>query len=125
MPVQYERDDVRRRVVITVQGALQTSDMLAAIERQRAENTWSYATLFDLRRVAGHPTVAELRDLMSQASVHPMAAGRPGPIALLATEVILYNRLCVYAALTQGKLTLEVFRDVDEADRWLAAHTSP
>jgi hypothetical protein len=125
VPVQYERDDVRRRVVITVQGAIQTSDMLTAIERQRAEDTWNYGTLFDLRRVAGHPTVAELRDLMSQASVHPIAAGRPGPIALLATEPSLYNRLCTYAALTQGTLTLEVFRDVDDADHWLATHASP
>jgi hypothetical protein len=125
MPVRYERDDVRRRVVVTVEGALQTSEMLAAIERQRAEDTWTYGALFDLRRVAGHPTVAELRDLMSQASVHPMTAGRPGPIALLANEATLYNRLCTYAALTQGKLTLEVFREADEADRWLATHTSP
>jgi hypothetical protein len=108
MPVQYERDDVRRRVVITVQGALQMSEMLTAIERQRTEDTWTYGALFDFRRVVGHPTVAELRDLMGQASGHPIAAGRPGPIALLATEVVLYNRLCMYAALTQGKLTLEV-----------------
>ena len=53
MPVRYERDDTRRRVVVTVEGALQTSEMLAAIGRQRAENTWNYGTLFDLRRVAG------------------------------------------------------------------------
>ena len=125
MPVRYERDDARRRVVVTVEGALQTSEMLAAIGRQRAENTWNYGTLFDLRRVAGYPTVAELRDLMSQASAHPMAAGRPGPIALLAIEATLYTRLCTYAALTQGKLTLEVFREADEADRWLVTHASP
>jgi hypothetical protein len=125
MPVQYERVDARRRVVVTEHGVLKTSDMLAVIERQRAEDTWNYGTLFDLRRTAEPPTVAELRDLMSQAPVHPMAAGRPGPIALLATEAILYSRLCSYAALTQGKLTIEVFRDVDEADRWLATQTSP
>jgi hypothetical protein len=125
MPVSYARDDTRRRVVITVQGAVQTSEMLTVIERQRAEDTWNYGTLFDLRRVEGHPTVAELRDLMRQASAHAPAAWRPGPVALLATEATLYNRLCTYAALTQGKLTLEVFRDLDEADRWLATQTRP
>jgi hypothetical protein len=62
---------------------------------------------------------------MNQASAHPMAAGRPGPIALLAIEATLYTRLCTYAALTQGKLTLEVFREADEADRWLVTHASP
>jgi hypothetical protein len=125
VPVRYERDDARRRVVVTVHGAIQATDMLPIIERQRAEDTWAYGTLFDLRRVEGHPTVAELRDLMSQASAHHMTAGRPGPIALLATEAILYNRLCTYAALAQGNLTIEVFRDGDEADRWLVKKTSP
>jgi hypothetical protein len=125
VPVQYERDDVRRRVVIAVQGTFNTSDMLTVIAPQRSEGTWNYGTLFDLRRVAGRPTVAELRDLMSQASVHPIAAGRPGPIALLATGGSLYERLCTYAALTQGKLTIEVFRDLSDADHWLATHTGP
>src|ERR1700738_1037054 len=91
MPVRYERDDTRRRVVVTVHGAFQASDMLTVIERQRAENTWNYGTLFDLRRMAGHPTIADLRDLMSQASADPPAARRPGPVALLATEAILYS----------------------------------
>jgi hypothetical protein len=125
MPVRYERDDARRRVVVTVHGAFETSDMLAVSERQRADDTWNYGTLLDLRRIAGHPTVADLRDLMSQASAHPPAARRPGPIALLATEAILYARLCGCAVMVQGKLTIEVFSDLDDADRWLATNTSP
>jgi hypothetical protein len=44
VPVRYERDDARRRVVVTVEGAFQASDMLAVFGRQRAEDTWSYGT---------------------------------------------------------------------------------
>jgi hypothetical protein len=64
MPVRYERDDALRRVVVTVDGALRKSDMLTVIARQRAEDTWSYGTLFDLRRVTEHPTITDLRELM-------------------------------------------------------------
>jgi hypothetical protein len=109
---------------VTVQGAFQASDMITVIERQRAEDTWSYGTLFDLRGILEPPTIADLRDLMARASANPPAAWRPGPVALLATEPVLYGRLCTYAALAQGKLTIEVFRDLDEADRWLATKTS-
>jgi hypothetical protein len=37
MPIQYERDDVRRRVVITFPVVYQTADAVAAIERHHAE----------------------------------------------------------------------------------------
>jgi hypothetical protein len=124
MAVHYERDDARRRVVVTVRGAFQASDMLTVIERQRAENIWNYGTLFDLRGMAGHPTVADLRDLMGRASANPPAARRPGPVALLATEPMLYSRLCTYATLGQSKANIQVFRDHADAMAWLTAETN-
>jgi hypothetical protein len=83
-----------------------------------------YGMLFDLRGMTGEPTLADLRELMVQASSHRPAERPRGPVALLATEAILYSRLCTYAALARGKLTIEVFRDLDEADRWLATETT-
>jgi hypothetical protein len=124
MSVDYERDDARHRVVVTVRGIFQPSDLLAVIERQRAENIWSYGTLFDLRGIVGHPTIADLRDLMGRASANPPAARRPGPVALLATEPMLYSRLCTYATLGQSKMNIQVFRDHAEAIAWLTAETN-
>ena len=120
MPVGYERDDTRRRVVVTVHGALRKRDMLTVMARQRAEDTWGYGMLFDLRRVTEHPTLADLRELMDQASSRGEAESPRGPVALLATERIMYDIACTYAALGHTKLTIRVFRDLDEADRWLA-----
>jgi hypothetical protein len=45
--------------------------------------------------------------------------------ALLATEATLYGRLCTYAALGRSTLTIEVFRDVNEAEQWLTAKLKP
>jgi hypothetical protein len=125
MPVRYERDDARRRVVVTVEGAFQTSDQLTVIERQRAEDTWSYGMLFDMRRMTGHPTLADLREIMGQAASHRPTEPPRGPVALLVTDPILYGVACTYAALGHSKLTIQVFRNLDEADLWLATETSP
>jgi hypothetical protein len=81
--------------------------MLTVIERQCADGTWNYGTLVDLRRMAGHPTIGDLRGLLSQTSAHPTAARQPRPVALLATEAVLYNQLCAFAALARGRLTIE------------------
>jgi hypothetical protein len=121
MSTRYERDDSRRRVVITIQGAFQADDVLAIMSRQRREDTWGYATLWDLRGLTGLPTVADLRRMMSQAVQRAQGEGPRGKVALLATEPILYGKLCAYAALGQSTaLTIEVFRDWDEAEQWLS-----
>jgi hypothetical protein len=123
MPVRYERNDAQRRVVVTVQGAFQTSDMLAVIERHRSEDAWGYGILYDLRHLAGDATVPELREILKQAASRP-TEGRRGPVALLVTDPILYRLACTYAALGRTTVTVQVFRDSDEADLWLAGETS-
>jgi hypothetical protein len=44
-----------------------------------------------------------------------------GPLAILATDAVIYGRACRYAALTRATLTVEVFRDLDKAEEWLTA----
>jgi hypothetical protein len=124
MLIRYERDEARRRVVVTVEGAFQTIDMLTVIERQRAEDTRSGGMLLDLRRMTGHPTRADLRELMGQAAAQGPVERPCGPIAILVTDPILYGVACTYAALGHSKLVIEVFRDIDEAALWLAAEGS-
>jgi len=121
MAVVYERDDARRRVLVTVEGAFQTSDMLTVIERQRVEDTWSYGILYDMRHMTGRPTLPDLREIMGQAASHRPAQRLRGPVALLVTDPIMYGLACTYAALGHSKLTIQVFRNLDEADAWLAA----
>ena len=120
MPIRYERNDSRRRMVVTMRGAFQTDDVLAIMARQRVENTWTYGILYDLRGVTGEPTFADLGQIMSQAAARRQGEGPHGPVALLATQPTLYGRLCRYAALGRStRLTIEVFRTLGEAQQWL------
>jgi hypothetical protein len=120
MPIRYELDDFRRRVVVTVQGPFAPEDFRAVIERRRADNTGAYGILYDLRGMTGEPTNVDLEQFMSATA----QTTRPrGPIALLATEPALYTRACTYAAMGQSTaLVIEAFRDPDEAEQWLTAH---
>jgi len=118
MPIRYERDDARRRVVVTIKGAFAIEDFLAVIERQRGDNASAYGLLYDLRGMTGAPTIAELRQAMSQSV---QTHRRRGPLALLATDPALYDRAYTYAALGYSTLTVGVFRDWGEAEQWLTA----
>jgi hypothetical protein len=118
MPIRYELDDVHRRVVVTIAGPFAIEDFLAVIERQRGDNASAYSLLYDLRGMTGEPTIAELRQALSQSA---QTHRRRGPLAILATNPALYDRACTYAALGYSTLTVGVFRDWDEAEQWLTA----
>src|SRR5712692_2865946 len=122
MPIRYELDDLRRRVVVTIDGLFEADDILAIAARQRAEHTWNYGILYDLRDMTGKPTVAELRQLMNKAATRQPGERLRGPVALLATDTTLYGRLCTCAVLGRSTtLSIEVFRDKSEAEPWLKA----
>ncbi len=121
MPIRYERDDVRRRVVVTVEGPFAVADFLAGIERQRGDGAWTYGMLYDLRGMTGEPAIDDLRQFMSEAE---RTTQPPGPLALLATVPAIYGRACKYAALVRATLTVGVFRNVDEAEQWLTAQAN-
>ena len=125
MPIQYERDDVRRRVVITFPGTYQASDGLAAIDRHHAEGAWAYGVLYDLRSLISQPSISDLKAYMERdVQVPDGEKRRRGPIAILAPNPIVYGIACTYAAMGRSKMSIEVFRDWKEADGWLTAQTS-
>jgi hypothetical protein len=107
MPIRYERDDARRRVVVTVQGPFSVADFLAVMERQRDEGAWTYGMLSDLRGMTGEPAIDDLRQFLSEAA---RATEPRGPVALLATDPVIYRRACTYATLGSATLTVGVFR---------------
>src|SRR6202049_3753526 len=118
MPIHYERDDARRRVVVTVEGPFAVADFLAVMERQRADGAWTYGMLSDLRGMTGEPAIDDLRQFMSEAARTTQSRG---PLAIVANDPVIYGRACTYATLARGTLTVEVFRNLDEAEQWLTA----
>jgi hypothetical protein len=74
MPIRYELDDLRRRVVVTIEGLFTQADFRAIIERRRADNTGAYGILYDLRGMTGEPTIADLQQFMSAGRADYSAA---------------------------------------------------
>ena len=81
MPTVYERDDDRRLITITITEPYSVDDILGAIERQMAEDTWEYAMLYDMRTTTRMSTIEEARLITNR--VQSMSGGRNrGPVAM-------------------------------------------
>ena len=123
MPLRYRRDDAHRRIVATGEGTFRAGDVLEIFERMRAEGTWSYGSLFDIRQMAGHPSKADLERLLEGAGRLGPDGEQAGPMAVIAIDPDLYATACAYLLMGPPVL-FNVFSDRDEAEAWLVAHTA-
>ena len=101
-------------VVVTVSGPFQAAEVIAILERQREDGTWTYGTLLDTRAMHGRPTIADMREFMKLDARTHADLGPRGPLALLATDSAMYAAACVYAAIGRARRTVEAFRDYAE-----------
>jgi hypothetical protein len=120
MPFDYDRDDAKRIVTVTMRGSFAIADVLAIIARQRSDHTWGYAVLVDLRLLTGEPTIEELRRMASQDVEGGPKHEPRGPLALVVTDPVLYQNACAYVAVAESTRQVDVFRDRTEAEAWLA-----
>ena len=126
MPITYERDDERQRVIVTTIGIVGLDDLTAVIDRQAAEGTWQYGMLYDSRRVVSVASQAEVRTGLKHVESVSRIHGRRGPVAFVTTMPAAYGMVRMYSTLA-GELqqAVEVFRDFGDAERWLAARLGP
>jgi hypothetical protein len=120
MPIHYERDDGKRRIVVTSAGAVTLDDALAIIDRQAAEGAWSYGVLYDARAALEAPTPAHLHQLVLRVGLLTTRHGPRGPVAFVVRHPALSTMAARYARL--GDLTaldVRLFTTVSEAEHWL------
>ena len=126
MPITYERDDKLRRIVVTTIGIVGLDDMLAVVDRQANEGTWQYGILYDSRRVASVASQTDVRAGVRHVEVLSRTHGKRGPVAFVTTMPAAYGMVRIYSTLSgQVEQAVEVFRDIGDAERWLASHTDP
>jgi hypothetical protein len=124
MPITYERDDARRCIVVTTIGDISLEEMLAVVDRQASEGTWRYGTLYDSRRVTSVANQTEVRIGLMHVDTLSRLHGRRGPVAFVTTMPAAYGMVRMYSTLAgQQQQAVEAFRDIGDAERWLAAHT--
>ena len=122
MPITLEIDNDRQCATFAMAGPFDANEVLQSLERQRNEGAWSYAVLFDTRRMTDSPTLDQVKHLFSVTGQPGPASEMRGPLALLATDAALYSMACAYMALGGATRKIEVFRELADAERWLDQH---
>jgi hypothetical protein len=120
MPVHYERDDERRRIVATSVGRVTLNDTIAVIDRQAKDGAWSYGVLYDVRGAEDIPSQDEVNRLVLHVGKLTTKYGPRGPVAMVVLDKTLTKIVQRYgklAALTA--LDVRVFTTMEEAERWL------
>jgi hypothetical protein len=121
MPIHYERDDKKRRILAISEGHVTLKETLAMIERQVADGAWTYHMLFDTRASAALPTMDELRRVLQRFGTLTTKYGPRGPVAMVVVNPALYEIGGRYARLADlTALRVGLFRTPREAEEWLA-----
>jgi len=118
MALEYERDDKRRRIIVRFAGPLTADDAGRVADRNRREQVWDYAIVYDLSRVTSTPNRHEIQRIADYVQQH--AERRPcGPVAIIAPNAVLFALARMYAAFARLDVPLNVFRNAVDAERWL------
>ena len=120
MPIAYERDDQRRLITVTVTEPYSVDDILSAIDRQAAEDTWGYAMLYDLRAVTFASTEADLQRMADR--VKAVGGGRErGPVgAAVGARPEMFRMGLRYTELTRKLMNVEVLLTSTQIEGWMA-----
>jgi hypothetical protein len=119
VPLQLDRDDLNRRLKMTITTSITALELIAATERQLAEGAWHYGMLVDARAMSVAPAQTEVRLFVSHVGGLVAAHGPRGPIAFVARHSAAIGSVQVYMFLGGKTDSLEVFWDMPEAKEWL------
>jgi hypothetical protein len=122
MAVHYARDDSQRRIFLTLTGAVGVELMIAVIDRQAGEGTWTYSVLSDTRALTIIPTEGFNRALVSRVCLHTARLGPRGPVAIVSSRTVNFGMARMYALLSENAGILSgvcAFRNMAAARLWL------
>jgi hypothetical protein len=122
MSILYEKDEATRRVTLTVQGGLTADDLIAAANRQAADQAWSYRLLLDARERAGEAVTAIMvRAFVDHNAQMSSQHGPPGPFAIVVRDDAGFGMGRMFETLsgTRSARRIKIFRAIDDASAWL------
>ena len=115
----FERDEGRRRVVITLRARATLDVWWTTVSTVVAANAWGDSVIYDMSAVASAPLLVNLPNLVQVVGQLTGTHGQPGPTAVVvaATDVDLWRQRL--SDLFGDLLIIDVFSDVTSAQRWL------
>jgi hypothetical protein len=127
MAIQAIRDDVRRRVTVTLESAISASDVTAFIasEAPVPGGDQPYDILVDLRFAQIDLGTSAQAQALAVAAERRDPHRRRGRVAVVAEDDATFGIARMYAAYRDKiGIRVEVFRRIDEAETWLSAASS-
>jgi hypothetical protein len=119
MPIQYVIDTIRQRLLTRADGLVTVEDLSAHLDAEERDRALGLPELFDARGATTNLTATDVRTLVQRAAA-ALQRNPLGPTAIVATDDVVFGMARMYAILTeQVGARVEVFRDVDSANRWL------
>jgi hypothetical protein len=124
LPITHVIDRVRQRMVTHVDGIVTFHDITCHLEQEQRDHGLDLPELFDARYARIDLTARQVRQLVYR--VAQMARTTPfGQTAIVTTDNTTYGLARMFSMLADSiGISVEVFRDVDAAERWLAESRS-
>jgi hypothetical protein len=120
VPIDYRRDDARRRIIVAISGPALYDEIAYIVERQAAEGTWSYTMLYDERDATSTLTRAETGRLLVLIGQLRAVHGRRGRVALVFDADARHGPGRAFSTLGDIMgLDTAVFNDPARAEAWL------
>ena len=124
MPIDYQRDDRRRLITVTLTEPVSFDELLCQTDRQWAEHTWEYAVLYDTRATVHRFPAGELQQLVNRTQA--VGGERPrGPVGVaIPTRPDRYASGLALSTLGGPLRDIEILLNLSQIDAWLVRHTA-
>src|ERR1700730_16769144 len=119
MPIRYVFDSTQQRLLTHADGLVTFQDLSEHLDAEERDRGLGLPELFDARGATTNVTAQQVRTIVQRA-VDTLGQIPRGPTAIVATDDVVFGMARMYAILTeQVGARVEVFRDVESANRWL------
>jgi hypothetical protein len=119
MAISLEVDHARRRVYARAPGPVTFMNILAHLEQESREGGLPYRELIDARGCEPQVSSAEVREVVDL--LRRLGQSSPlGPTAVVVDSDVAYGMLRMLEILLDDVCQVQPFREVAEAESWLA-----
>lgn len=123
MPIHWTISHPNKLVVAVCKGPLTRQDIEAYLDAVVVVDGLSYRKIFDMTQA--EPAIPDDDMMALGARIRAYATvGRIGPLAIVASTDISYERAHMFAALADARRPLKIFRELHQARAWLDAQSS-
>jgi hypothetical protein len=121
----YLSDAARRLVLVTAFEMLTGDDLVAVIDRQREDGSWSFGIVYDMRRVTEAISREEAARVAEHARFAVVHDGPRGRVALVTTSADVIASGLQYSYRTSQNLNVAMCAGLPEAIAWVTDPRPP